>query len=163
MKHRFSLPLFLLAILLLSSACQSTQRDTFSPADRAEVIELALERALVDQEIPDHGLLVSNGTDLIISTENIDPSQLPALPGYTLTALSPAEIQARANDEGDFLYLSFTHFEVEDADTVSLGLGSSWAVSANSTVGYLSGGGLEMRYERNGGGWSGEVIAQWIS
>ncbi|MDX1614632.1 MAG: hypothetical protein R3300_10005 [Candidatus Promineifilaceae bacterium] len=163
MKHRLSPSLFLLAIMILASACLPTQRNAFSPVDRAEIIRLALERALVDQEIPDYNLLVSNGTDLIISTENIDPSQLPSLPGFSLTALSPAEIQAHANEEGDFLYLRFTHFDVEDADTVSLGLGSNWAVSEDSTVGYLSGGGLEMQYERDAGSWSGEVIARWIS
>ena len=68
-----------------------------------------------------------------------------------------------ANEEGDFLYLRFNPFEIETPDRVNVGLGSQWAVAEDSNTGYLSGGGMQMVYERLPNGWVGEVQALWMS
>ena len=88
---------------------------------------------------------------------------LPELAGLRLVVLSPEEIQARADAEGDFLYLHFNPFEVVSPDEVNVSFGSQWAVAEDSTIGYLSGGGLQLIYTRSDGGWTGEVEAIWIS
>lgn len=124
---------------------------------------LSLERALVDQEIPDYRLLVEGGEAIVLSSENIEDVQVPEVPGFEIHVLSPEEIQDRANAEGDYLYLFFNPIEVETADKVNVSFGSQWAVAEDSTAGYLSGGGLQMVYERQGEGWVGEVEAVWMS
>jgi hypothetical protein len=48
------------------------QQDAFTIDDKTEIVHLSLERALVHQEIPDYGLLVEEGNELVLSTENIE-------------------------------------------------------------------------------------------
>lgn len=157
-------PILLVLLAVLVVSCQPAgQQDGFTTEDKTEIVRLSLERALVDQEIPDFGLLVEGGNELVLSTENIEDVRVPDVPGFELILLSPEEIQARVNNEGDFLYLHFNPFEVETPDRVSVGFGSQWVVAEDSTTGYLSGGGLQMIYERQPEGWVGEVEAVWIS
>ena len=154
----------LILLVILAVGCQSAgQQDAFINEDKTEIVRLSLERALVDQEIPDLGLLVENGNEIALSTENIADVAVPRVPGFELILLSPEEIQAKADAEGDFLYLHFNPFEVETPDRASVGLGSQWAVAEESTTGYLSGGGLQMIYERLPDGWAGQVEAMWMS
>jgi NACalpha-BTF3-like transcription factor len=133
-----------------------------SDEDRAELIRLTLERALIDQEIPDYGL-IEDPENIVLSTENIDPELVPELEGVNLEVLTPEEIQQKANEEGDFLHLRFDEITVESADKVIVSLSNSWAVAEDSETGYLSGGGFTIEYTRDGEGWSGEVTTTWIS
>lgn len=133
-----------------------------SDEDRAELIRLTLERALIDQEIPDYGLL-EDPANIVLSTENIDPELVPELEGVNLEVLTPEEIQQKANEEGDFLHLRFDEFTVESADKVTVSLSNLWAVAEDSNTGYLSGGGFTIEYSRDGEDWSGEVTSMWIS
>lgn len=130
--------------------------------DVAELLRLTLERALVDQEIPDYALLADQ-PQIVLSTENIDPTLLPELDGVNLVTLSPEEIQAKADAEGDFPYLRFQGFSAPANDEVNVSLGSSWATGAESDMIYLSGGGFTINYTRTSDGWSGEVTESWIS
>lgn len=156
--------ILMLLLSLAAAGCQAAGPEpTFTAEDKAEIVRLTLERALVEQEIPDYGLLIEGGQAIILSTDNIEDVALPDLPGHTIVLMAPAEIRARANAEGDFLYTRFEPFEVETPDKVNLGFGSQWAVAENSTTAYLSGGGLQMVYERQTDGWAGEVQAVWIS
>ena len=159
-----SVYVFVLLFLFLITGCQAaSQEDDFSTADKSEIVQLTLERALLEQEIPDYGLLTAEGNGLILSSENIEDVELGAVPGFDLVLLSAEEIQAKADAEGDFLYLFFNPFEEESSDRVNVSFGSQWAVAEDSTSGYLSGGGLQMVYERRPEGWVGEVVAAWIS
>lgn len=154
--------ILLLAFLMV--ACQTREKDgLFNQEDKAEIVRLSLERALVNQEVPDYGLLIEQREELILSSENIEDIALPELAGLSLVLLSPVEIQAKADADGDFLYMQFDPFEVISPDEVRVGLGSQWAVAKDSSTGYLSGGGLQMIYTRSAGGWNGEVEAMWIS
>jgi hypothetical protein len=156
--------ILMLLLTLFAAGCQAAgQEPAFTAEDKAEIVRLTLERALVDQEIPDYGLLIESGEPIILSTDNIEDVALPDLPGHSIILMTAAEIRAKANAEGDFLYTRFEPFEVERPDKVNLGFGSQWAVAEDSTSGYLSGGGLQMVYEREADGWIGEVEAVWIS
>jgi hypothetical protein len=156
--------LIVLLLLLLLVACQAAgQEEGFGNDDKAEIVQLTLEKALVDQEIPDYTLLTAGGDELILSSENIEDVEIEDVPGIDLVVLSREEIQAKADAEGDFLYLFFNPFEEESVDRINVGFGSQWAVAQDSTTGYLSGGGLQMVYERQPEGWVGEVVAMWIS
>jgi len=136
--------------------------DEIPPTDRAQLIRLTLERALLAKEIPDYELL-ANQEEIILSLKNIDPSLVPELPGVNLITMTPEEIQAKANDEGDFLYLEFQEIVASSPDRVSISLNNGWAVAENSKTGYLSGGGFVIEYVKEGDIWSGEVIGIWIS
>lgn len=131
-------------------------------ADVAELLRLTLERALVAQEIPDYALLADQ-PEIVLSTENINPALLPELAGVNLVTMSPEEIQAKADADGDFPYLRFQGFTAVTEDEVRVSLGSSWAVGADSDMIYLSGGGFTITYTRTAGGWTGEVTEMWIS
>jgi len=130
--------------------------------DVADLLRLTLERALVDQEIPDYALLADQA-EIVLSTENINPALLPELGGVELVTMSPAEIQAKADAEGDFPYLQFQGFTAVSHDEVNVSLGSSWAIAADSDMIYLSGGGFTINYTRTANGWTGEVTEAWIS
>lgn len=155
--------LILLSNLFIAGCQTAGQEPAFTVEDKAEIVRLTLERALVGQEIPDYGLLIESGEPIILSTDNIEDVAIPDLPGHSIILMTPAEIRAKANAEGDFLYTRFEPFKVESPDKVNLGFGSQWAVAEDSTTGYLSGGGLQMVYERQADGWAGEVQAMWIS
>ncbi|MFZ1399526.1 MAG: hypothetical protein WAS33_21645 [Candidatus Promineifilaceae bacterium] len=130
--------------------------------DVAELLRLTLEQALVDQEIPDYALLADQ-PQIILSTENIDTALLPELGGVNLVTMTPDEIQAKADADGDFPYLRFQGFSAPSNDEVNVSLGSSWAIGADSDMIYLSGGGFTINYTRTDAGWSGEVTESWIS
>ena len=130
--------------------------------DLTELLRLTLERALVDQEIPDYALLADQD-EIVLSTENIDPALLPDLDGVDLVTMSPEEIQAKADADGDFPYLRFQGFEAVSQDELNISLGSSWAIGADSDMLYLSGGGFTINYTRTTDGWNGEVTEMWIS
>ncbi|MGH2538287.1 MAG: hypothetical protein ACRDHL_12900 [Candidatus Promineifilaceae bacterium] len=154
---------FALLALALLTGCAGRGGDSFGDQDKAELVRLSLERALEAEEIPDHALLVEQGNPIVISTENIDPDALPELSGFELLPLMPEEIQTKANAEGDFLRLRFQPFEVQSPDEVIIRLDNTWVAAEDSTNVYLSGGGFEIRYQRQEDGWAGEVTSVWIS
>ena len=130
--------------------------------DVAELLRLTLERALVAQEIPDYALLADQ-PEIVLSTENINPTLLPELDDVALVTMTPEEIQAKADAEGDFPYLRFQGFTAVSTDKVQVSLGSSWARAVDSEIIYLSGGGFTIEYEKTAAGWQGEVTEAWIS
>lgn len=131
--------------------------------DVAELIRLTLERALVAQEIPDYQLLTAASQTIILSTENIDPTLVPQLAGINLMLLSPEEVQAKANAEGDFLYLRFAEITAVSPTNAFVSLDNTWMPATGSEMGYLSGGGFTIEYEKTANGWQGEITGMWIS
>ena len=136
--------------------------ELLSREDRAELIRLTLERALVDKEVPDYQLLAKQGA-FILSTENVERALVPELENVDLTVMTPEEIQERANEEGDFLYLRFDEITAETTDKATVSFSNAWAISEESDTGYLSGGGFAVEYTREDDGWHGELTSAWIS
>ena len=131
--------------------------------DIAELIRLTLERALVAQEVPDYGLLTYERDEIVLSAENIDPALVPEIPGVNLVILSLEEIQAKANEEGDFLYLTFRKITAVSATEARVALDNIWMRAEDSEMLYLSGGGFVIEYSKTAVGWQGEVTEMWIS
>jgi len=100
---------------------------------------------------------------VILSSENIDDIPVPEVDGINFTVMTAGEIQAKADEEGDFLFLRFDEITAASADEVTVRLSNAWAVAADSETGYLSGGGFAIEYTRAGDGWSGEITEAWIS
>jgi len=117
--------------------------------DIPEIVRLTLERALVDGGIPAYELIKDNES-IVLSTENIDLSLIPKLHGVNFTFLSRVEIQEKADREGDFLYLRFNKLAIDDFGISALvSLDNTWAVSKDSKVGYLCGGGFTIEYTKD--------------
>jgi hypothetical protein len=131
--------------------------------DMADLIRLTLERALVAQEVPDYGLLTAGHDEIVLSTENIDPTLVPEIAGVNLVVLSPDEIQARANEAGDFLYLTFREITAVSTTEARVSLDNTWMRAEDSEIFYLSGGGFVIEYSKTADGWQGEVTEMWIS
>lgn len=117
-----------------------------------DIVRMTMETALVKQEIPDYEMLKTQH-DIILSTENIDPKIIPALPGVNLIMLSQSEIQEKADKEGDFLYLHFKKVQVGMLKS-SVSLDNVWIRSKDSKKVYESGGGLTL--------WFYNVLGKWI-
>jgi len=149
--------------LLVAGACAPSQPTMADEASlRRALVQQTLERALVDQELPSVGLLLDQGL-VVLSEENLDTAWVQPLPGVNLRLMTPGEIQQRANEQGDFLYLRFDQIDIQGPDRAVVSLSNSWAVSDASTTGYLSGGGFTIEYSRQAGVWVGEISQLWIS
>ena len=151
--------------VLPDSPAQSEEPVAFT-SDTAQIVELALKWALVEQSIPDFGLL-DDQQNIILSLENIDAEMVPQLPGINFILLSPDEIQRKADADGDFLHLSFQQFlfvpGVSDSKA-EVSINNSWAVGKDSRVGYLSGGGCTLEFHKKDGAWMlDDSMACWIS
>jgi hypothetical protein len=143
-------------------ACQPLANSKITEDDKAQVVQLSLERALVNQEIPDYHI-IADKVNIVLSTENIDPAWVPQLNDINITLLNPKEIQAKADNEGDYLYLRFREFAIQNDGRIIVSLDNTWAVSKNSKVMYLSGGGFTIEYHRENGIWVGKITESWIS
>jgi hypothetical protein len=130
--------------------------------DRAEIIRLTLERALVDKEITGY-YLIEHYETIILSTENINPNLVPTISGVNLTLLEAEGIQEKADSEGDFLFLHFEQMQIKDFRVIVL-LYNTFAVGKDSNRAYLCGGGFAIRYHRGlFGGWVSEPLCIWES
>jgi len=130
----------------------------------AAVIEAVLQWAIVEGNIPDSQFIGEDGT-YYVSTENIAAELLPDFEGLTLTAMTPGEIQSRANTEGDYLYLRFNVIDIA-GENAKVSINNTWAVGESSTTGYLSGGGCTLTLRTVNGAWiidSDAVMRCWIA
>lgn len=150
------------SFLLLLIACQNLTMNTITDVDKAEVIRLTLERALLAREIPDYGL-IADKANIVLSTENFDAAWLPQLEGVNIILLDSEALQAKADQEGDFLYLRFQEIEIRNNRSMIVSLDNVWAVSKSTTHVYLSGGGFHIEYHRENGKWIGQITSIWIS
>jgi hypothetical protein len=130
--------------------------------DEAQVVRLTLERALLAQEIPDYHI-ITDKSNIVLSTQNLDRGWVPQLDGINILLLDPKEIQAKADREGDYLYLRFRELEVQEDGRIIVSLSNVWAQGKNSKVIHLSGGGFTIEYHRENDIWVGEVTMSWIS
>ena len=73
--------------------------------------------------------------------------------GVNLTLLQPEEIQKKADEEGDFLYLRFSQLEVSNSEA-KVSLDSTWAVGKGSQETHHAGYAYcNAEYHRESGKW----------
>ena len=146
-----------------NSESMSQTELTLTNQDRAAIIRLSLERALVAKEIPDYDLWHAGKDSVVLSPENLDDVLVPTeLPNVDLIILGPDDIQIKADAEGNFMYLRFGKLKVGDAE-VQVDLGNWWAVGKDSKVQNLSGGFFTLAYQKVSGEWVGTVLAVALS
>ncbi|MDQ6788662.1 MAG: carboxypeptidase-like regulatory domain-containing protein [Acidobacteriota bacterium] len=130
--------------------------------DKAEIVNQVLENALVKKNLPDYNLLIKQKGRIVLSTENIKLEWLKLPPNINLKLMTKKQIQSRADNTKDFLYLSFAEFKQAKRGIV-VKLTNSWAVGKNSGMAYLSGGGNIFLYRKESDKWIGKSLGGWIS
>ena len=135
--------------------------------DRSQLIRQTLERALVGNEMIAAGVLEKDSESVVLSTENINASLVPNIPNRNLILLRPEEIQKKADDQGDFMFLSFDRIGPKeiwvdggwgvDRSVVEVVLANTLAQGKDSekTEGYMGGGYFTVEYQQISGEWVG--------
>ena len=111
--------------------------------DKAELIRLTL-------------ILAPTGREIILSSINIRPDEVPNLLGISITLLDPGEIKERASRRGDFYYFRFDGVRPE-GDRVLVFLTYTCALSG------WCGSGFTYEYQKKGGKWEGRLVGGWIT
>ena len=151
--------LILAAILFLGSARPVCA--VVSAADEGTLAGMALQWALAGG-IPDVKLLKDPST-LMVADFNLRRGIQLTVPGHNIALASLPHIQAHADLKGDMLYFRFDRF-TGDASHATVAIALVWAVSANSTAHYLSGGGATLEFEKVNGAWQLKPVKQrWVS
>ena len=145
--------------------CNGEKLDHLTSTNKDEIIKLMLEEALTRKGIPSYVNLVV-GNDAPLSTVNIESQRISNPAGLRLVLLSPSEIQARANRQGDLMYLEFGKFEPHGS-CVAVSLSNLWA-DGTSTIetgpkSRLGEGWLCYVFYKRSGKWVGEFVDGWIS
>lgn len=144
-----------------SVGCDNVPEDTgtVTDDDKAEVVRATLTQlansrsGLLDQKQRDTGI--------VLSTQNIKPDWVQGVSGLKVQLLSRGEIQSKADNEGDFPFLSVQEMRVR-RQCIAIFLGSTWAVGHGSNKHYLSGGGSTYEYRKQSGKWIGKYLSGWV-
>jgi hypothetical protein len=157
-------PLFVCAVLMFfAPGCQNSSNQSMEQdQDIAEVARMSLTIALVDHDIPDYGL-IKDPTRVILEDSLVSPEMVPELDGITITVLPRNRIQQTANAEGDFVFLKFMQIETDSLNRITVALATVWAVAANSTNLYLSGGFNVYRFTKINGSRRKELLRTVVS
>ena len=159
--HRLAVAAVALACTITATAAARPAPGELPAADKRTLAELALQWA-VDGGLADF-TRVKDPAKLLVSTANLGPKMVLKLPGRSVSILSPARLQAQADNSGDFLYFRFGPFRRDQQGTrVTLSL--AWAVSTHSSTLYLSGAGATLHFEKHAGKWRLlPVTDRWMS
>jgi hypothetical protein len=144
--------------VLASAVCPAQEKssDSLSDSDKAEIVRLTLERALVKREIPDYNY-IKDLEHVLISNKNIKTELLPKFEGIGFVLLKPEEIEERAGgDAGHYVYfLEFGKFQVEDVKVI---VELNHYPKYNKKPGLMAfGGALVFECQRQDGKWACEV------
>ena len=143
------------------SGCENVPEgnDEVSDADKAEVFRAMLMQATT----PQWGVLDPKQREVgvILSTKNIKGDWLQGFEGVSIQLWTPADIQRKADDEADFLYLWIPEMKVR-GQCIAVTLSNTWAVGKDSKSAYMSGGGLTYEYRKESGKWVGKFITGWV-
>ena len=146
--------------LRFTPGAECTPSLSLTDQDTSELMRQTLVRALIDNDMIAAGVSVNDNESVVLSTENIDVSLVPDLPKRTLVLLGPEEIQKKADDQGDFMFLSFRRIEVRGS-IVQAVLANTLAQGKDSekTEGFHAGGFFTVEYEQQSGEWVGVAQA----
>ena len=116
----------------------------------SEIVFETLQIALMEERIPDHHIITHNPSTIVLSTELIEDVNVPSRVGfYRLLLLSPEEIEAKADAEGDFQYLVFTRFEPNPENMM---------VTINTKGLFDMGGSMDIQFKL-----TGTIYRWWIA
>lgn len=148
--------------LVLPVACREAGKEkiVLTEQDKAEIVNKTLVYALRDER----GLISAKEKEkeLILSTKNIKPDWITDTAKWKIKLLTQNQVQRKADNEGDFLYMSFRELNVKGGCVV-VDFDYTWAVGKNSGFGYLSGGGFTMEFRKQAGSWIGSYVIGWVS
>ena len=157
-RRRATLTLTLIVFVSASAVCPAQEKPTdgLTDGDKAEIVRLTLERALVKREIPDYDY-IKDLKQVLISNKNIKTELLPKFDGIGFALLKPEEIEERAERvAGSYIYfLEFGKFKVEDAKVM---VDLNHYPKYNRKPGIMAfGGALVFECQRQDGKWACEV------
>ena len=140
-----------------SSGCDNLSKGAgVSEEDKATIFRTTLIHVateLLDQRQLENGF--------VLSTRNIKPAWVEGLLDLRIQLLSPAEIQRKADKEGDFQFLSVPEIKVRSKCMV-VTVSNSWARGKHSGSLYMSGAASTYEYHHESGKWVGKFISRWI-
>ncbi len=141
-------------------AGQKEAAEELTKEEKAALIKLSLELALVEKRIPDYNII--EGQDhFLLSTENITAELVPQLEGINLILLEPKEIQERADSRGDYVYyFRFKKFKTE-GPKVLVYLDNVPMYAKNPTR-MAFGGGFTVEFQKKDGKWVSKITESWI-
>lgn len=141
------------------SGCNNVPEGTVSDADKAEVFRSMLTRVVA----PESGLLEQKQreTGVILSTKNIKPAWVQGFEGLNIQLWTPNQIQRKADNEGDFMFLLVSEMKVR-RQCIAVTMGITWAQGKNSKAVYMSGGGMIYEYRLESGKWVGKYVTGWV-
>jgi hypothetical protein len=172
MRRKATPASFLLAAaLLLLAACSPPQKTALQEQERV-LRQVMLNWAIlgqapagIDAAFPD-GHMLSSYRTIVIQDDGSAVNHELQLADHQIAVLGEESVRARANAEGDYLFLRFEHVQVE-SDEATLRLSLTWALSkATRDTGRLpsNGGGAEVLFRRQDGVWVADrILSMWRS
>jgi len=170
----------LLAVLVSQPGCNPFRglpnAEPCTPhSDKDILASMAITRAVMNPgDIPDVKLL-DRSSAIVLATatsyitlqgDTVDNfltvCSLPRKWSMRFTLLTPEQIQALADDHGNYVYLSISAIQ-ETSDGALVTINTTWAVAKNSPVAIMSGGGYMLHFRKDGYKWSfDKVVSNWI-
>lgn len=170
MKHLHPVSLLLLLSLCLAACAHAP--NTPAPPEEVALRQTMLDWAIlgtrppgIDIDFPD-GHVVARYSTIVLHDDGSAANRELHLPARKVAILDSEAIRARAEDEGDFVYLRFDRVAIEgDEATVRLSLG--WALTrATRESGRIpvNCGGAEVCFQQQDGVWVGKgILSTWRS
>jgi hypothetical protein len=85
---------------------------SLSDQEKTELYRVTLERLLSNKKMSDY-LSMKDTRNIVISTQDIDPSLIPKISGINITFMTPEEIKEKVTREGTFGFLYCYPLEAE--------------------------------------------------
>lgn len=158
-KMKSGLMYFILILCVFLSGCSVEKSDVsqIPQNDKQEIIRMLFETSIIKQQIPDYNLILDK-SNIVISYENIEKSELPTIEGVTFELVTPKQIQQKAKREGDFMHLKISTIQ-QDGESYFVTINNLWVYQMR----HLSGGGFEVKYTKKNGVWEEKILKMWIS
>lgn len=134
--------------LILLSGCNVSLGYGDTPA----AVDAAFQWVIGERRLPDLGLIESQGREILVLEQNIQPSWLTPPEGKDLIFLGYDQLMQRAR-QSDFMYISFDEVYFDETGHVDIVVATRWAVSPDSSSVRLSGGSVKLRVSKRLGRW----------
>jgi hypothetical protein len=119
----------------------------YGGATKTSIFSESLRIAFQDGMLPDHEWITYNGI-VYVSSHNIEDILLPEFKGIKFVKATPQQLQKKADEEGNFMYVYFSKAQVLPmpyVEAISL-----FRVQSGSDRGYLAGGLIGISFHFNG-------------